>query len=186
MKRALSVFVTALVMGSVPQTGWAELIHARSRMSVAPEKLYIEMLKAAEKQKWKKVKKALLIIDPLLIEIDLTVGVNSRKEIEQAIDSKDKEKVLSAIKRLINLGIKSVLTLSYKETPPDKLRNNIRHAFAEFLILEPYIRSVDFNASQVIKAEFRRVYVYANLTYEDYVKSRDRVLNHLNPFLSPL
>lgn len=167
---------------TVPSPARAE--RARSQLAVAPQELYAEMLKMAEKKDWEKLARSLKILEPLIQETGQVLQLNIEAELQNALATQDSKKVRKSLLKFMAAGIKSLLMQSNQERDVWKMKQALRQAFTEYLAIEFYFRQADFNICQLIQAQFRRCYSLTESESEKYSASCQRLVSLLDQILS--
>lgn len=131
---------------------------ARNNLSVAPQKVYPEMIEAVKSENWDKLNTALEVLEPLSTEIDNTLRLKITIELKQAIVDRDKKTAEKKVMEFIVGGIRSLLILSGKEDTPELRKDMFRQAFTEFVTIEQYLKKLDASKTELIMTNFRGAY----------------------------
>lgn len=119
-------------------------------------------------------KKSIHFLRPLVDSINRTFNVRIDDELESALATGDHNHAVAVVRRLIVLSIKSLLDESC--TPVANRAQatvDIRTAYAEYLVLDPDVRKIDFESSKFVKNAFRMAYVMAGSIDQFVAKCKD-------------
>ena len=158
MKTYMTTILTILFVSLTTSVIFANPWGARKNLSVAPQKIYPEMIKAVKAGNWKKLNTALRVLEPLSEEIDNTLRLKITTELKEAIIKKDKVKAEEKVMEFIVGGIRSLLILSGKEDKHQLRKIMFRQAFIEFLTVEKYLKNLNYIATERIMTNFRGTY----------------------------
>lgn len=136
----------------------------RETTALPTAKVLERMLISAEAGQFDKVSKALSLLEPHVEQLNQAFDLRMDEEIKKAIEARSSGNLVAVIQRLIFFSIHTQLAnscLSHVER--SELTKRIREAYAEYLVLDYYVRQVDFEASKALKNSFRRLNAVAGL-----------------------
>jgi len=129
----------------------------RRHITLSTSVLYKKMLVAAENGEYPKVEKALVVLTPLITVINSDLKMNFDTRLKKVISQKDKVTLVFFLKHLIVLSIQeSFKEASQSGVSPSQIRQRIKIAYREYLILDPEVRQRSFAKSQVLLQAFRQ------------------------------
>lgn len=120
-------------------------------------KVYPAMLRAAIAGDYTKARESVVSLGDLPAQIKNRFGVDMVSEIDGAVDGKDKEKVLSALRKLVFYDMKNIfaaitergITLSPKE-----VRALLKTGVLDYSLLSPKVKAMNSQADRRVKELF--------------------------------
>lgn len=133
---------------------------ARSNMPVPAAEIYKNMLVFAKNGEGSKVEKSLILLNPVISEVNKRFCIKIESEISNALYKEDRVSITSSVTKLIVIDIRNLLMESIESIDKDLERMvlRIRIAFTEYQTIEPILEKKDFDASTKIKNNFRKAY----------------------------
>ena len=151
-------------------------------------KIFERMLSSAERGENDKIEKAIDLIHPLINRINIFFALKIEEKIKKAIESGEKREVVVAVQRFICFAITLLLTENIElTTDRSEITPRLREAFAEYLVLDPYVRKIDFQISQLMQNTFRKANAQAGYKPEEFQSNCKEIvilLEHLFQFQS--
>lgn len=133
---------------------------ARSNMPVPAAELYKNMLVFAKNGEGSKVEKSLILLNPVISEVNKRFCIKIESEISNVLYKEDPASMTGSVIKLIVIDIRNLLMESVEsfERDQEKMVLRIRIAFTEYQTIDPILEKKDFNASTKIKTDFRKAY----------------------------
>lgn len=158
LNRAQSIFITIILTTSFYSIAYSQ--DARSNMPVPPAEIYKNMLAFAQKGEGQKVERSLLLLNPIISELNRRFCFRIDSEISNALYKEDPFAITGAVTKLIVYDIRHLLFDSLESIGKDldKMNLRIRIAFTEYQTIDPILEKKDFSASTKIKTDFRKAY----------------------------
>lgn len=133
----------------------------RDTLSQSTQEIHKSLLLHAKAQEFDKVKSYVLLIKPLTAVFQQKFGIDIEKELETALNKKDRGEVEKALYHLIYLDIKDLLILAEgkgKETfDIEHAKTTVQAAYLNYLLLSSAVQENHFAADQTIKNKFRKL-----------------------------
>ncbi len=151
---------------------WAKELLAqeyRDRMKIPSVTLYETMLNFTVKEDYEKVSKSVPFIREILDVIKTKFEVDLEKELKTALENKQKELVLLAIRKTIFYDMKDLFSIlvsteTIAEQSTVRLRTFIRTGYLDYLLLSPKIKEKEFKTDLSLKKTFQRVFYLMGTT----------------------
>lgn len=133
---------------------------ARSNMPVPAAEIYKNMLIFAKNGEGSKVEKSLILLNPVISEVNKRFCIKIESEISNALYKEDRISIANSIAKLIVIDIRNLLMESIESIDKDldRMVLRIRIAFTEYQTIDPVLEKKDFDASTKIKNNFRKAY----------------------------
>ncbi len=133
---------------------------ARSNMPVPAAEIYKNMLIFAKNGEGSKVEKSLILLNPVISEVNKRFCIKIESEISNALYKEDRISIANSIAKLIVIDIRNLLMESIESIDKDldRMVLRIRIAFTEYQTIDPVLEKKDFDASTKIKNSFRKAY----------------------------
>ncbi|MEK6577331.1 MAG: hypothetical protein AAB014_02505 [Nitrospirota bacterium] len=133
---------------------------ARSNMPVPAAEIYKNMLVFAKNGEGSKVEKSLILLNPVILEVNKRFCIKIESEINNALYKEDRTSITDSVTKLIVIDIRNLLMESAESINKDldRMVLRIRIAFTEYQTIDPALEKKDFDASTKIKNNFRKAY----------------------------
>ena len=144
----------------------------RKTESVSSSKVFEQMLLWAEDEDYEKVKKGMSLLEPVFVRVDQILTINMRETLENALVSKENQSTVETLQCLICLSIESLL--KEVESPSTDLvetKRKIKQAFAEYIVLDSYVKRINFEESKSLQKYFRLMNATAENRMEQFYTS---------------
>ncbi len=149
-------------------------IHDAVKVDVS--KVFERMLMAVEKNKYEKITNAMQLLSPLTSEINQIYGVDINADLNKGIIEGNKTYVVRIIQQFIVYSIESHLSVCLDAVSNrQQMVPKIKKAYVEYLVLDPYVRAIDFEVSKKLKMFFRAVNNMVGVNSEEFQTSRDAI-----------
>lgn len=116
-----------------------------------------------------RVRKALDLLQPLIVSLNQRYGTQMDQELLGTLERKDADGTVKAIQQLVVLSIRSLLTEG-AALARDRAgaAPKVKAAYVEYLVLDYYVRKIDFETSKILKQHFRTANVTAGVKPEEF------------------
>ena len=137
------------------KTVWAEVDAAT--LSLSSSKIFERMLAAAGEGDVERVLKALSLLKPLEQDVSKSNSLDIQSKLEQAAKSGNNDLLVNEVRRFIALSVKLRMDANVEQVMDRKqVASNIKEAYKDYLVLDPFIRKNDFDLSKKFKLSFRK------------------------------
>lgn len=159
----------ALVWTSSPLAGSAE--DPREAIPVPTAEIFERLLLSAETGQLDpdRVRKSLDLLQPLIVYLNQRYGTQIDQELLGTLERKDAGGAVKAIQQLVMLSVQSLLTdgcaLAHDRSGAAP---KVKTAYVEYLVLDYYVRKIDFETSKTLKQHFRTANVTAGVKPEEF------------------
>ena len=156
----LFIIVTGLTIIIMSYGNIAYPQDARSNMPVPAAEIYKNMLVFAKNGEGSKVEKSLILLNPVISEVNKRFCIKIESEISNALYKEDRMSITGSVTKLIVIDIRNLLMESIESIDKDldRMVLRIRIAFTEYQTIDPILEKNDFDASTKIKTNFRKAY----------------------------
>lgn len=180
MNSSITIFIT-LTLITLVFCGMVYSQDVRSNMPVPPAEIYKNMLAFAQKGEGQKVERSLLLLNPVISELNKRFCVKIDVEINNVIYMGDAPSMTGAVTKLIIEDVRHLLMESLESIGKDleKMGLRIRIAFTEYQTVDPILEKKSFEASTKIKTEFRRAYFLSEAKKFDELRETIRGIEAL-------
>lgn len=172
IRRGRSIWVPlflALAWTSPSLAGAAE--DPREAIPVPTAEVFERLLLSAETGQLDpdRVRKALDLLQPLIGYLNQRYGTRIDQELTGTLERKDAGGAVKAIQQLAALSIQSLLTEGCA-LARDRAGAvpKVKAAYVEYLVLDYYVRKIDFETSKILKQHFRTAHVTAGVKPEEF------------------
>lgn len=158
VNKTTTAFITLILILSLYSSAYSQ--DARSNMPVPAAEIYKNILIFAQKGEGQKVEKSLLLLNPVITEVNKRFCIRIDLEISNALNKEDPFSMTGSVTKLIVDDIRHLLLESLESIGKDldKMALRIRIAFTEYQTIDPILEKKDFNSSTKIKTDFRKAY----------------------------
>jgi hypothetical protein len=126
-------------------------------LGVPPSEIFQKMVAYVQGRDFEKLGKTLLVIKPLTGALGTKYSKNLHEEIQKAVDSKDGDKGLAAVQRVISGDLRALLEVGPGAAEsPEKAGTRFKAAYLDYLVLSPFIQDKNFQADQKVRNLFRK------------------------------
>ncbi|HLF86052.1 MAG TPA: hypothetical protein VI584_03130 [Nitrospiria bacterium] len=152
---AAGLFIIIISCGN-----FADAQDARSNMPVPAAEIYKNMLAFAKNGEGSKVGKSLILLNPVILEINKRFCIKIESDINNALYKEDRMSITASVTKLIVIDIRNLFMESIESIDKDfdRMVLRIRIAFTEYQTIDPILEKKDFDASTKIKNNFRKAY----------------------------
>lgn len=170
MKKSITVYIALILTLSLCSRAYSQ--DARSNMPVPAAEVYKNMLVFAKNGDGTKVEKSLLLLNPVILEVNRRFCTRIDLEISNTLYKEDPISMTGAVTKLIVEDIRHLLMESVESIGKDleKMGIRIRIAFTEYQTIDPILEKKDFSASTKIKTDFRKAYFLSEAKKFDELK----------------
>lgn len=133
---------------------------ARSNMPVPAAEIYKNMLAFAKSGEGLKVEKSLILLNPVISEVNKRFCIRIESDISNSLYKEDRLSITGSVTKLIVIDIRNLFMESIESIDKDldRMVLRIRIAFTEYQTIDPILEKKDFDASTKIKNNFRKAY----------------------------
>ena len=158
LKRNIIISIALTLILSLYSTAYSQ--DARSSMPVPAAEIFKNMLAFAKSGEGSKVERSLLLMNPVISDVNRRFCIRIDSEISNALYKEDAASINGSVIKLILLDIRSLLLESIEsiEKDQEKMVLRVRIAFTEYQTVDPILEKKDFNASVKVKNDFRKAY----------------------------
>lgn len=170
MKKSITVYIALILTLSLCSSAYPQ--DGRSNMPVPAAEVYKNMLVFAKNGDGTKVEKSLLLLNPVILEVNKRFCTRIDLEISNTLYKEDPISMTGAVTKLIVEDIRHLLMESVESIGKDleKMGIRIRIAFTEYQTIDPILEKKDFSASTKIKTDFRKAYFLSEAKKFDELK----------------
>lgn len=137
-------------------TVWAGIDSNIIKTTQNVDKVFERMLMAAEEGDMDQISKAVVLLEDLNQQIESTMGVDIKENITRLISNQNTEKITAAVQQSIYHAITYLMQdCFYNIDDKNEIKARIKNAYKLYLLLDYYLRRVDFEAAKVLKNKFR-------------------------------
>lgn len=170
MKKSITVYIALILTLSLCSRAYPQ--DARSNMPIPAAEVYKNMLVFARNGDGTKVEKSLLLLNPVISEVNRRFCTRIDLEVSNTLYKEDPISMTGAVTKLIVEDIRHLLMESVESIGKDleKMGIRIRIAFTEYQTIDPILEKKDFSASTKIKTDFRKAYFLSEAKKFDELK----------------
>lgn len=129
----------------------------KAEVSLSSSVVFERMLAMTDQDDWEKLPKALDLLGPSIRRINERFQTDVGQQIDRAVADKNKARVIFEVLNLIRLSIRDLLHRSHENAEDrSSVLPDLKEAYGEYLLLDPYVQSADFEASKTFKKAFQR------------------------------
>jgi hypothetical protein len=134
--------------------------YSRERFPIPVPEILANIYSNLDRGAYDTISKTLIILSPLLQDLEQKEGVDIRGRITEAIQSKNRERVARELERMVIIDISDLLNFVNASRPlneTDKI--HIRIALLEYNVIGPQIQETDFSMDQRVKNSFKKMMI---------------------------
>lgn len=148
------------------------------------DKIFERMLLAVEKGQLDKLPKTINLLHDLAQNIDSVTGANMEEDLQNLTLTNDTKKIQTGIQRTIFYSIEYLMYQCMK-TVFDKNEKTarIKNAYTLYLLLDYYIKEIDFEKSKLLRNDFRMYNALASSNSGDVTKICSEIKKELKDFV---
>src|SRR3990172_1388247 len=140
----------------------ASIADYRPLMKSPPYKVFDTVLKAWQAQNYDGIKSvADMFLAPFYEEMKKVYNVDLGAELNAAVQSRNQQRTLTAIQRLIFYDIKALFDLSAEQTDSAHAVGLLKTAYLSYDLLSPQVQKANFSADQQTRKMFQHAYSLA-------------------------
>lgn len=139
---------------------------ARNNLMIRPEQLYFEMFEALRSRNLQKLNNGLILLKPLMLEIDTFQNVCLESQLQQNLAKKDFEALQKDLMLLVVCSVESLLKTSTSQKNTASKKHLIRQTFVEFLEIKTPLKKIDPVLSAKVVENIRTAFFHSTTAHQ--------------------
>jgi hypothetical protein len=123
-----------------------------------------KLLESARLNHFEELEKSIQVLTPLIKMLESKYSNKENSLLQTAVLQQNREKALVAIQKLIYFDMKDQLLngIDLVSTSKDRAITRFKYAYLDYLLISPYLQTVNFNGEQKIRNLFRKFAISVN------------------------